>query len=81
MKGFYVKVQDLLRKTPFLSISTVSINGMSLLRWHVLWLHYMGCRMAMGLSQKILERENDMSTGIGYGIAIPHARISGIDRL
>ena len=30
---------------------------------------------------KILEREEMMSTGIGYGIAIPHARLSGIDRL
>lgn len=33
------------------------------------------------IEQKILERESDMSTGIGYGIAIPHARITGIDRL
>jgi mannitol/fructose-specific phosphotransferase system IIA component (Ntr-type) len=31
--------------------------------------------------QKILERESEMSTGIGYGIAIPHARIEGLDRL
>lgn len=30
---------------------------------------------------KILEREAAMSTGIGYGIAIPHARINGLDRL
>ena len=33
------------------------------------------------ISRLILERESDMSTGIGYGIAIPHARITGIDRL
>ncbi|MBN1600860.1 MAG: PTS sugar transporter subunit IIA [Chitinispirillaceae bacterium] len=32
------------------------------------------------IAAKILERESEMSTGIGYGIAIPHARISGIDR-
>jgi mannitol/fructose-specific phosphotransferase system IIA component (Ntr-type) len=31
--------------------------------------------------QKILDREADMSTGIGFGIAIPHARIEGIDRV
>ena len=31
--------------------------------------------------QKILDREAEMSTGIGYGIAIPHARIDGIDRV
>lgn len=33
------------------------------------------------ISRKILERESDMSTGIGFGIAIPHARLTGIDRL
>jgi len=33
------------------------------------------------VSAKIVERETEMSTGIGYGIAIPHARLSGIDRL
>lgn len=31
--------------------------------------------------QKILDREVEMSTGIGYGIAIPHARMDGIDRV
>jgi len=30
---------------------------------------------------KLLEREEEMSTGIGFGIAIPHARLTGIDRL
>jgi len=30
---------------------------------------------------KIIEREGEMSTGIGLGIAIPHARLAGIDRL
>lgn len=29
---------------------------------------------------KILERETVMSTGIGYGIAIPHCRLPDIDR-
>ncbi|HMD67446.1 MAG TPA: PTS sugar transporter subunit IIA [Chitinivibrionales bacterium] len=31
--------------------------------------------------RKILDREAEVSTGIGYGIAIPHARIEGIDRV
>jgi len=31
--------------------------------------------------QKIIDREAEMSTGIGFGIAIPHARIEGIDRV
>lgn len=30
---------------------------------------------------KVVEREMEMSTGIGYGIAIPHARLHGITRL
>ena len=29
----------------------------------------------------ILERESVMSTGIGHGIAVPHARLDGIDEL
>jgi len=32
-------------------------------------------------ADKIIEREREMSTGIGLGIAIPHARLAGIDRL
>jgi mannitol/fructose-specific phosphotransferase system IIA component (Ntr-type) len=40
-----------------------------------------GLSGADDVAAKILERESEMSTGIGYGIAIPHARISGIDRL
>jgi mannitol/fructose-specific phosphotransferase system IIA component (Ntr-type) len=33
------------------------------------------------VAEKALEREGEMSTGIGFGIAIPHARLSGLDRL
>jgi nitrogen PTS system EIIA component len=31
--------------------------------------------------QKISDREAQMSTGIGYGIAIPHARLENIDKV
>lgn len=31
--------------------------------------------------QKIFDREAQMSTGIGYGIAIPHARLDTIDKV
>ncbi|MFP4418028.1 MAG: PTS sugar transporter subunit IIA [Fibrobacterota bacterium] len=31
--------------------------------------------------QKIIERESAMSTGIGFGIAIPHARLDTIERV
>ena len=30
---------------------------------------------------KIIERETEMSTGIGFGIAIPHGRLGGINKL
>jgi fructose-specific phosphotransferase system IIA component len=33
------------------------------------------------LVQKILEREAEISTGIGFGIAIPHARTDLVDRV
>lgn len=46
---------------------------------------YLASLYGLGDSQlivrKILEREAEMSTGIGYGIAIPHARLQAIDRL
>lgn len=36
---------------------------------------------ADAIARKILEREADMSTGIGLGIAIPHARVDKTDRV
>ena len=32
-----------------------------------------------GFFDKILERERESSTGIGLGVAIPHARVSGLE--
>jgi len=40
-----------------------------------------GLDRAEEVTAKVLEREEEMSTGIGFGIAIPHARLTGIDRL
>jgi len=40
-----------------------------------------GLPNAEAAADKIIEREAEMSTGIGLGIAIPHARLEGIDRL
>ncbi len=34
-----------------------------------------------GLLEVLLEREKLGSTGIGYGVAIPHARIKGVERV
>jgi fructose PTS system EIIBC or EIIC component len=40
-----------------------------------------GLDRAEEVTDKVLEREEEMSTGIGFGIAIPHARLTEIDRL
>jgi mannitol/fructose-specific phosphotransferase system IIA component (Ntr-type) len=40
-----------------------------------------GLDCAEAAISNIAEREGEMSTGIGCGIAIPHARLGGIDRL
>ncbi len=40
-----------------------------------------GLDRAEEVADKVIEREGEMSTGIGFGIAIPHARLAGIDRL
>ncbi|MDR2577344.1 MAG: PTS sugar transporter subunit IIA [Chitinispirillales bacterium] len=40
-----------------------------------------GLANADEVADMIVEREMQMSTGIGYGIAIPHARLLGVDRL
>jgi len=40
-----------------------------------------GLDRAEEVTGKVLEREEEMSTGIGFGIAIPHARLADTDRL
>lgn len=76
-----MKVQDLLQKNAIL-IELNSIDKKEVLNQMARFMASLyGLQDGDGISQKILERETDMSTGIGYGIAIPHARIAGIDRL
>jgi mannitol/fructose-specific phosphotransferase system IIA component (Ntr-type) len=40
-----------------------------------------GLSDAENVVDRVVEREMEMSTGIGYGIAIPHARLPGISCL
>lgn len=76
-----MKVQDLLQKNAIL----IDLNSGAKQEVLTQMARFMGSLYGLqdgdSISQKILEREADMSTGIGYGIAIPHARIAGIDRL
>ncbi|HON10920.1 MAG TPA: PTS sugar transporter subunit IIA [Chitinispirillaceae bacterium] len=76
-----MKVQDLLQKNAILidlkdTDKSVALSSMA---------HFLASLNNLPdgdyIAQKILERESDMSTGIGYGIAIPHARLTSIDRL
>lgn len=76
-----MKIQDLLQKSSIL-IDLKSTEKDQVLRQTAKFMASLyGLDNGEQISRLILERESDMSTGIGYGIAIPHARISGIDRL
>jgi PTS system fructose-specific IIC component len=76
-----VKIQDLLQKSSILIDINVTNKTEALSQMAILMTSLYSLPNSEQIKQKILEREADMSTGIGYGIAIPHARISGIDRL
>ncbi|NLW32852.1 MAG: PTS sugar transporter subunit IIA [Fibrobacter sp.] len=76
-----MKIQDLLQKSSIL-IDLKSTEKDQVLRQTAKFMASLyGLDNGEQISRLILERESDMSTGIGYGIAIPHARITGIDRL
>ncbi len=76
-----MRVQDILQKNSILIelASTDKQEVLTQMARYMVSLH--GIPNGDSIAQKILERESDMSTGIGYGIAIPHGRINGIDRL
>lgn len=76
-----MKIQDILQKKSIL-IDLNSTDKLEILTQMAGFMSSLyGLPNGESISQKIIEREGDMSTGIGYGIAIPHARITGIDRL
>jgi nitrogen PTS system EIIA component len=76
-----VKIQDLIQKNAILT-DIAQTEKSEVLR---LMATFMATRYGLpdgeDIAQRIIERETDMSTGIGYGIAIPHARVPGIDQL
>jgi mannitol/fructose-specific phosphotransferase system IIA component (Ntr-type) len=76
-----VKLQELLTKSSIIiDLPETNKNEFLSQMAHFL-ISLNGLSGADEVAAKILDRESEMSTGIGYGIAIPHARISGIDRL
>jgi PTS system fructose-specific IIC component len=73
-----VKIRDLLQKNSIL-IGLESTDKKEILSQMA---HYMASIYNLtdgaAIARKILEREADMSTGIGFGIAIPHARVDTV---
>ncbi len=76
-----MKIQDLLQKNAILPDITLTEKNEVLSTMANFMATLYGLPDGEGIAQKIIEREAEISTGIGYGIAIPHARITGIDRL
>lgn len=76
-----MKIQDLLQKNAILPeiLQKQKNEALSVMANFMATLY--GLPDGDDIARKIIEREVEISTGIGYGIAIPHARISGIDRL
>lgn len=76
-----MKLQDLLQKNSILIDLKSAEKDEALCQIAQFMVSLYGLDNGDQISGLILEREAEMSTGIGYGIAIPHARITGIDRL
>jgi mannitol/fructose-specific phosphotransferase system IIA component (Ntr-type) len=76
-----VKIQDLLQKNTILTDITAEKKDEVLAQMATFLASRYGLPDAPDMARRIIERETEMSTGIGFGIAIPHARILGIDQL
>ena len=74
-----MRIQDILQKNAII-LNLEAVNKTQLLTQmaqYIASLHDLKDKPL--IVHKILDREAEMSTGIGFGIAIPHARIEGID--
>jgi PTS system fructose-specific IIC component len=76
-----VKIKDLLQKSSILIDPPAADKKgiITQLAAHLALMHNLPDGRL--IAQKILEREAEVSTGIGYGIAIPHSRMEKIDRI
>ena len=76
-----MRIQDILQKNAII-LNLEAVNKTELLSQMAQYLASLyDLKDKPVIVQKILDREAEMSTGIGFGIAIPHARIEGIDRV
>ena len=76
-----MKIQDLLHKNAILTDIAPTDKREVLQLMATFMATRFGLQDSDDIARRIIERETEMSTGIGYGIAIPHARIAGIDQL
>lgn len=76
-----MKIQDIIEKNSILPNITEKDKKSVL----TLMANFMASRYNLPNVNEIIEgiihRENELSTGIGYGIAIPHTRLQGITRV
>jgi len=76
-----VKIQELIKKNGII-IDLKSTDKMEALNSIARFLCSInGLTNTEEVCAKIIERETEMSTGIGFGIAIPHGRLNGINKL
>jgi mannitol/fructose-specific phosphotransferase system IIA component (Ntr-type) len=76
-----VKIQDVLEKKGILIDLKVKEKNEALSQMGQFLASIYDLQNADFIIQKIFEREAQISTGIGYGIAIPHARLDNIARV
>jgi len=76
-----VKIRDLLQKNSILIGLESSDKNEILSQMANYMASIYNLPEAGQITRKILERETEMSTGIGFGIAIPHARVDNVDHV
>jgi mannitol/fructose-specific phosphotransferase system IIA component (Ntr-type) len=75
-----MKVQDLLARANVLLDVQVATKQELILTLGGFLASACGLPAADTVVQRMMERESQVSTGIGHGIAIPHCRIEGLER-
>ena len=76
-----MKIQDILfRKAILIDLKAQPKNSLLTQMAHFLSSLY-NLKDPETITQKILEREQEVSTGIGYGIAVPHTRTNMVSQL
>ena len=76
-----MKIRDLLQKNSILIDLESTDKNVVLSQMAQYMASLYNLPEAPAIARKILERESEMSTGIGFGIAIPHARIEKVDQV